>query len=151
MDEKKFNQAHEVYENGDYRTAFKLFLQAAEDGDVDAMNRIAIMYTCGEGVICDYDKSIEWEKKAIASGSTSALLNIGITYRIKGDIKLSKYWFEKSLDSGDGEAALQLAKLYLVSDKEIDRVKAYLSIAINSERMCEASIEEAKQLLLDLD
>ena len=151
MDEKKFNQAHEVYEKGDYRTAFQLFLPGAEDGNIDAMTRIAIMYTSGEGVICDYDKSIEWEKKAIASGSTSALLNIGITYRIKGDIKLSRYWFEKSLDSGDGEAALQLAKLYMVSDKEIDRIRVYLNIAINSECMCEASIEEAKQLLLDLD
>jgi TPR repeat protein len=69
---------------------------------------------------------------------------------MKGDIRKSKKWFEKAIKSGDGSAALQLAKLYMVSDKEKDTVKFYLKHAINNENMCEADIEEAEKLLSEM-
>jgi TPR repeat protein len=40
------------------------------------------------------------------------MVNLGITYRLKGDIRKSKAWFEKAIETGDGSAALELAKLY---------------------------------------
>lgn len=139
--------ADKAFEEGNYSEAFKLFTQCAKNGDTASMGRIATMYTCGEGVECDYDKAIEWELKAIDNGNTSMLLNIGITYRIKGDIRKAKYWFEKSLESGDAEAALQLAKLYMVSDNEEEKIKNYLEIVINDGNSIEISRDEAKEIL----
>jgi hypothetical protein len=108
------------------------------------------MYTCGEGINCDYDKAIEWELKAIEGGEVTALVNLGISYRIKGDIRKAKYWFERAIESGDGSGALELAKLYMVSPKEQERTIAYLNLAITSSNMCEADIEEAQELLSEL-
>ncbi|MFC5473458.1 tetratricopeptide repeat protein [Paraherbaspirillum soli] len=141
-----FLQADAAYDTGDLASAFNLFLQAAEKGNCDAMCRIALMYESGEGIACDIDKSIYWDLKAIDAGSTTSLLNLGITYRRLGNIRKAKYWFEKSLETGDGEAALELARLYSVSDKEIDTVKRYLNIAISSNSLSEASLEEAREL-----
>ncbi|MCW8930771.1 MAG: sel1 repeat family protein [Gammaproteobacteria bacterium] len=151
IEDELFVEADTAYEQGDLSRAFYLFSQGARNGDVDSMSRLASMYTCGEGVTCDYDKAIEWELNAVNKGSTSALLNIGISYRIKGDIKKAKYWFEKSLSNEDGEAALQLAKLYMVSDKENDKIKKYLNIAINNPNMTDDSLTEAKELLIKYD
>lgn len=116
-----FIKADSAHEKGDYGLALDLFMQCAKNGDVYAMERIASMYIGGEGVNCDYDKAIEWYLKALEGNCATALINIGITYRIKGDIKKSKYWLEKSFASGDAEAALLLAKLYMVSSKGLPK------------------------------
>ena len=150
-DDLLFNQADLAYEEGDFKTAFQLFLKAAQNNNVDAMSRIACMYGDGEGVNRSYELSIQWDMKAIEMGNTSSLINLAITYRACGDIKRAKYWFEKSLASGDGDAALELAKLYMVSDKETDKVREYLNIAINNDNIIEASVEEAKNLLAELE
>ena len=145
-----FLKGDELYEKGDFVGAFSAFMQAAKKGNTSCMMRVASMYTCGEGVNCDYNKAIEWELKAIDGGEITALVNLGISYRIKGDIRKAKYWFERAIEAGDGSGALELAKLYMVSPKEEERTIEYLNLAITSSKMCEADIEEAQELLSEL-
>ena len=146
-----FTKADSLHEDKSYKEAFSLFMEGAKLGDTSCMNRIACMYSSGEGVELNYDNALEWELKAIELGDLTAMTNAGITYRNKGEIVKSKEWFEKSLQNGDGSAAIQLAKLYMVSDKETEKVKQYLSIAIGHENMTESCIEEANELLLSLN
>ncbi|WP_339133399.1 MAG: tetratricopeptide repeat protein [Candidatus Electrothrix sp. GW3-4] len=145
-----FIEADKAYDEGDYVKAFELFNKAARMGDDSSMSRIALMYYSGDGVDVDIETSIEWDKKAVEAGSFTSLLNLAVTYRALGDIKKAKYWFEKSLAAGNGEAALQLAKLYMVSDKEVETVRKYLRIAIEHDNMYEESVDEAKLLLVTL-
>lgn len=142
-----FSQADEQYELGNFNAAFELFLKAAAQGDLSAMTRVACMYGDGEGTTRDYEKSIEWDLKAAEAGSETSMLNLAITYRALGDIRSAKEWFEKSLDAGNGEAALCLAKLYMVSDKEADKIQHYLNIAINHEAISDSSKDEAVDLI----
>lgn len=140
-------KACELYEEGDFTSAFNLFLAGANHGDPSCMLWVASMYTCGEGIECDYSKAEEWELRAVECGDISGMINLGITYRMKGNIRKSKEWFEKALEAGDGSAALELAKLYMVSAKETETVLQYLNQAISSGCMCESEIEEANTLL----
>ena len=111
------------------------------------MVMLGVMYGSGRGVEIDFKKSIEWDEKAAAAGSASALLNLGITYRTIGDSVKAKYWFEKSLDAGDVEAALHLAKLYMISELEVEKTNKYLHIIINSTDALEVTRDEAVELL----
>lgn len=140
----------ELFDGGNYLQAFNLYQEAANAGCAHSMLRLASMYTCGEGVACNYDKAIEWEHKAVAAGEPIALLNLGISYRIKGDIKSAKYWLEKAVAAGDGSGALNLAKLYMVSDKENTKITELLKFTINADNSCDSDIEEAQHLLLDI-
>lgn len=149
--ESLYLEADAEYEKGDLESAFNLFLASAKEGCFAAMTRVANMYTCGEGVACDYDKAIEWEKKATESGDTSTFINIAISYRIKGDMKLAKQWLEAALAAGDGEAALELAKLYMICDLERCKVVEYLRKVIESQNVCDASREETARLLTEYD
>ena len=142
-----FDAADLAYDNEDYLTAFSLFQQA---GDSDAMSRLAEMYESGVGVKRNVELSIFWDMRAISAGNKTSLLNIGITYRRLGDIKSAKMWFEKSYALGDAEAALELAKLFSISDKEIETVRFYLNEVISSECVTQDSIDEAKKLMRDL-
>lgn len=145
-----YEDATAAYERGHLNKAFKGFLAGAEAGDVDCMAMVAVMYGAGEGVRIDQQQSIAWDQKAIAAGSTLAFLNIAITYRCMGDMVNAMHWFERALEAGDAEAALQLAKLYMVSAHESERVRKYLGMAVASSTALDETREEARQLLAQL-
>lgn len=146
-DHNPYEDAMVAYDRGHLNKAFKLFLAGAQAADVDCMAMVAVMYGAGEGVRIDLHQSIEWDQKAIAAGSELAFLNIAITYRCMGDLVSARHWFERALESGDGEAALHLAKLYMVSDLEAATVSKYLHAAIDSKNAFEDTKMEARQLL----
>ncbi len=150
MDER-FVLADAAYERGQYGEAFAKFLALAEDGDLSGMARVACMYADGEGTERSRDKSLEWDLKAAALGGETSMFNLGITYRNSGDMREAKRWFEKCHSLGDGDASLELAKMYMISELEGERIRAYLLAAVQSSHVCEASREEAQQLLDGLD
>jgi TPR repeat protein len=150
MENSLFDEASAAYDNGNYEIAFALFLKLAQSGDVDAMTRIASMYGAGEGTSLDFEKSIEWDERAVKSGSITSLSNLGITYRMRGDARQAKLWFEKAIAAGDSEAALDLAKMYLISELETTRVKQYLGLVLAGENCSEAARDEAAEILRNL-
>ncbi len=145
-----FDEADELHDEGDFAAAFALFSKGAEDGDTSCMLRLALMYSNGEGVELDLDKTEEWELKAVEAGEPLAMLNLAMTCRINGDMRASKAWLEKALKAGFDEAALELAKLYMVSDKETAQVIYYLEIALAGDSMSEDDMEEADALLQEM-
>ena len=149
-DGKNFNHASSTYERGEFKLAFESFRDLAMEGDVDAMSMLATMYGSGEGVQYDFDQSVAWARKAAELGNYSSFINLGIAYRAKGDLRAAKAWFQKAFDVGDGEAALELAKLYLVSELETERVRQYLESAVAMGNLCEQSEEEVQSLLREL-
>ncbi len=140
-----------AYERGEFEQAFANFLHLAEAGDLNGMARVACMYGDGEGTPRSREKSVEWDLKAAALGSTTSMFNLGITYRNAGNSREARRWFERLHEGGDGDASLELAKMYMVSDLEGERVKAYLRAAMQSSNVCDASKEEARELLNDLE
>jgi TPR repeat protein len=146
-----FELGDALEDQGRLEEAFAEFTAGAEAGDASCMTRLALLYSLGKGVnCCDYDKAIEWETKAHAAGYPMALFNLGITYRIKGDLLQAKTCFERALAEGDNSAALELAKLYLVSPKETETVKRYLSQVITDNSLCESEREAARKLLSEI-
>ena len=146
-----FLKADKHHEKKNFSLAYEYFLQAAKQGDSGSMSRLACMYSHAEGVPLDYNKAIEWDLKAISQGEISSMFNLAITYRIIGELIQSKHWFEKSLDSGNGEAALALAKLYMISSNEFENIRRYLQIASEHKWICEESRIEAIKLLSDFE
>lgn len=145
-----FAQADKLFDKKKYKSAFKMFLLLSEAGDTHSMSRLANMYFSGQGVEHDVEKSIVWDIKAAQLGNSVSCLNLGVTFRSIGDIRQSKKWFELALEAGHGEAAIELAKMYLISELEIDRAKTYLNIALSGKSLSEDSRNEATELLDNL-
>lgn len=149
MDEQ-FLSADAAYERGDLEEAFAGFLRLAQEGDLNGMSRVACLYADGEGTARSREKSLEWDSKAAALGSTTSMFNLAITHRNAGNYREARRWFERLHADGDGDASLELAKMYLISDLEGEQVKAYLLAAVQSSHVCEASRQEARALLVEL-
>ena len=143
-----FQRGDALEEQGFFEQAFEEFSAGANAGDASCMTRLALLYTLGKGVdCCDFDKAIEWETKAHEAGGSVAQFNLGITYRMKGNLLEARACFEKALSAGDNSAALELAKLFIVSPREVETVRAYLGLVLADESLCDSDHEEARALL----
>jgi TPR repeat protein len=110
-------EALEVEANGDVVTALTMFMEGAALGDGGAMNAVGLAYDSGAGVEKNKETAIVWFKKAWRTEKQSYLcINIALTYAQLGRHRPAMYWWRKALATGDGTAALSLAK-YLMKSK----------------------------------
>lgn len=148
--DKHEEQALDHYWKSEYAEALPLFIQAAEAGHADAMMMLAHLHDDGLGVAPDWERSYEWAQRAIAAGSVTAWMNLGVSHRRRGEIRAARDCFQAAMERGDGDAALELANLYLVSDLEIPRVVKLLQVVLDSANVTLESREQAQALLLEL-
>ena len=147
-----FDRANEEWDAGNLKEAFSLFGEAAHQGEIYAFNSIGYFFDSGLGLTANFDKALFWYKKAARAGDVLAWSNIGILYLNHGNERQAKYWLAKAVGNGDGDAALELARMFLrkKSNKGLAIGKEYLEAAIRSESVTECSRDEAKNLLSSL-
>ena len=64
----------------DEEKAFKLYLEAAEDGYIPAMHEVAQCYERGDGVDRDEEKAFKWYLKAAESYDVAAISEVAERY-----------------------------------------------------------------------
>ena len=93
---------------------FDSLLDIAMDGNLDAMERVAIAYLNGDGnVEEDPAQAVHWFTKLAEADDATAQFNLALHYAkghgIDKDFEKALYWFEKAADNGD-EDALDMVK-----------------------------------------
>ena len=146
-----FEKADALYDSGRFNDAFKMFVELCNAGDAASCSRVAIMYGDGRGVEYDFEKSVEWDLRALELGNVSSLLNLGVTFRTHGAAREARKYFERAIAAGDGDAMLELAKLLDVSDFETANVLRLLRLMLESDSVTEGSREEASSLVTEIE
>ncbi len=99
-----------------YAEAMHWFQLAADKGNDEAMNDIAIMYESGLGVTRNYDKSLYWRRLAAEKGNNAAMFGIGSMYvdglGVKQDYAEAMRWYRKAADAGNDIAFSFLGRGY---------------------------------------
>lgn len=146
-------RAYEEWEAGNLEKAFDLFKCAAERDDGIAQQNLGYFFDEGIGVKADKKKAEFWYTKAAQNGHTSAYMNIAILRIEEGEFVLAGDLLGKAIAFGDGNAALNLAKLYLDGSlpSKNDEARKNLEFVLNSELVTEAAVEEAQELLDKFD
>lgn len=89
--------------------SFEEKLEAAEDGDEDAMQAVAMIYLNGdEDVEPDPVKALYWLEKSAEEGNSSSAFNAGLFYA-KGygterNLEKAAEWMERAAEEGDEDA-----------------------------------------------
>jgi hypothetical protein len=92
-----------MYHNGggkahprDYEEAMKWLRLAADQGNVEAEDRVGLMYYLGEGVPQDYAEAVRWYKTAANKGNAHAQWQLVDMYQkgigVPRDLEESKRW-----------------------------------------------------------
>ena len=75
-----YKEAIKYRDKGEHELAFGMFLNAANEGHLEAQFSLAYSYNIGRGTAIDYAKAFEWYKKAAMSGHLVAMNNLVILY-----------------------------------------------------------------------
>lgn len=86
-------------------------IEAAEEGDEDAMESLAMMYLNGDEdkeVEANAEKAVYWFRKMAEAGNSNGMFNLGLHYAkgygLERDFKQAAYWMEKAAEAGDDDA-----------------------------------------------
>lgn len=69
-----------AYDRADYKTALKIWLPAAEEGDADAQNTVGEIFEQGLGTQSNFEVAALWYRKAAVQGHKGAQFNLGTLY-----------------------------------------------------------------------
>jgi uncharacterized protein len=109
-----FTRANALWENRRNKEALQLFTRAAQLGSASAKHNVGYFYDEGIGTKKDFSRALSWYKKAWRSDRQSGTcINIAKLYESRKQPRLAIAWLSKAVGQNDGDAALELAKLYL--------------------------------------
>ncbi|MEX1667715.1 caspase family protein [Zhongshania guokunii] len=69
-----------AYDRADYKTALKIWLPTAEQGDAEAQLAVGEIFEKGLGTEPNYEAAVLWYQKAAIQGNKSAQFNLGTMY-----------------------------------------------------------------------
>jgi TPR repeat protein len=144
---RSFAVACDLWQRGRVRAAFSKFLDLARRGDVSAQVNLAHFYSEGLASPKDTKQARVWSLRAFRGGAVHAATNLGINYWSEGKLVLAEKWLIKAAEQGDGDAWLELARLYLFAFADGRKSRAAARRVLAAENVTEHSRAVAKALL----
>jgi TPR repeat protein len=89
--------------------------EAAEQGDVEAMNSLGVLFAANARVASDYSMALYWFQRAVDAGSVSAMHNMAHMYLrglgVARDYANAFRWFRRAADGGNASAMHSVAAM----------------------------------------
>lgn len=152
--EQLFEDAELKEERGDLAGAFKSHLAAAQLGNILSQLAVGNFYANGSGVPRSFEDAAQWYRKAYRNGVSAAAINLSIELQDQGNIRGAIDWLKRAVDMNDGEAVLQLARIYLDrprgKEKAIELLRKTQTLKRYAE-ISEQSQEDAAELLSSIE
>jgi TPR repeat protein len=106
--------AKDLYEAENYDAAFPRFQRIAEDGSVEAMGYLGVMYLHGQGTDPNRSLAELWLREAVEKKRDArAMHGLGTWYELDHRYYLAKHWYEAAVkERGFVPAMSSLAGLY---------------------------------------
>jgi hypothetical protein len=110
------DNAFEALHKKDYKKAYSLFLQAANAGNAEAQDNLAILIREGKGTSKNLTDAVSWLRKSAEQGYADAQYQLGNMYEFGKGLEQSYQeaarWYLKSAKQGHASAQTNLAVLY---------------------------------------
>lgn len=147
-----FIDADKYEEKRNFRAAFECYLSAAKLGDTGCQVNLGNYYSWGRGTRKSLEKAAYWYKKAYRGGEASGAHNLAIDRRNQGDLRSAIFWFKKAVAMDDGDAHIELAKIYAPNrggrKKAIELLRR--TLRLRRVNISQAGREEADSLLQEI-
>jgi Caspase domain/Sel1 repeat len=141
-----------AYDRADYKTALKVWMEAAQQGDPKAQAYVGEIYEKGLGVAPDYGAAAQWYRRAAERGYAPAAFNLGVLYEnglgVPKDAKAAAEWYKRgsgslSFDVGPGASGAQTRQL----EAELERVRRELQAKQADLDSARRGLEEGRRSL----
>jgi TPR repeat protein/Flp pilus assembly protein TadD len=101
------------------------YMTAAEMGDPDSQNNLALLYLNGEeGYERDVEKAAYWFRRAAENGNIDAQNNLGLLYLdsqgAEKNLQEAEFWLQKAAEAGNAEAQSNLGQMYYFEENHLE-------------------------------
>ena len=114
---ESFEDGLKAYDEGDYVTAFEIWLPLAEQGSAKAQTMIGAMYAGGLGAQKNYSKAVRWSRMAAEQGVPRAQFTLGMMYQqghgVPQDYGEAARLYRMAAEQGDASAQYNLGVFYM--------------------------------------
>jgi TPR repeat protein len=128
--------------------AFLCLVEAAHLGHGLSQINLGNFYSSGKGTMVNKREASRWYREAFKGGYREGALNLAIDRKNEGRLKSAIIWLKKAVAMHDGEASVELAKLYLTSKRRRAEARQLLrdATSMSSSDISEDTREEAHRL-----
>ena len=150
--ESLFLEAEQYEEKGDFENAFHRLLAAAQLGHRMSQLNLGNFYASGTGVRRNLEKAAHWYKKVYKNGDSDGALNLAIDRKNEGRGRSEVIWFKKAVAMNNGDACIELAKIYNArrSGQEAAAELLRRALRMNRDDISDDAKEKAKSLLKEM-
>ncbi|WP_347990344.1 tetratricopeptide repeat protein [Methylomonas sp. AM2-LC] len=116
--EKSISQLKQTAKPGhiDAQNDLGILFLAAEQGDVKGQCNLGNMYLDGQGIAQNYQKAVEWYRKAAEQGDANGQNSLGFVYTngygVTQDNQKAVEWFRKAAEQGNAKGQYNLGVMY---------------------------------------
>ena len=118
-----------AFDRSDYKTALKVWMEAAEGGDAQAQTNVGEIFEKGLGTEPNYEAALIWYRKAAAQGNTRAQFNLGTLYETGQGVPQDKLqalnWYRQAWGVAADDIMFSSA-----AEREQDKLRAALDQSI---------------------
>ena len=111
--EALFIKAYHAEEKGMLEDAAQFLLRAANLEHEGAQVNLGNCFSWGQDVPQSDLKAAYWYKRAYKNGRDTGAFNIALDKLKEGNTRAGVFWLKRAVEMNSGEAALELAKIYL--------------------------------------
>ena len=133
-----------AWDRADYKTALKVWLPAAEAGDLEAMNHVGEIFEQGLGTEPNYEIALLWYERAAKAGFKAAQVNLATLYEtgrgVARDPVTAINWYRKAWGVPEGEQLLSAAEV----SERVEETEARLA-NVSAEKETLALLAESAQ------
>ena len=108
-----FRDAERKEDRGDFRGAFESHLAAARLGNVLSQLAVGNFYSTGRGVKRNAQEAARWYMKVYRNGVSAGAVNLSVDLQNQGNMRGAIAWLKRAAAMNDGDACVQLARIYL--------------------------------------
>lgn len=147
------SRGSQALRDGDSEKAYRLFSQAAKNGDRVGQYGMGVLYFQGKGVPADLQESTRWFRLAAENGYAPAQYNLGNAFLhgrgVKKDLQAAEIWWQKAARQGYARAQYNLGSLLLrTSNNKQERIEQGIAWYRSA---AERGFDKAENKLTELD
>lgn len=106
------DEGQTAYDEGDEKTAAKIWQKACESGEAHGCIRLGFLYQSGKGVEQNDAKAGKFYQKACDTGELSSCDSLASLYQNSGEHAKAAAIFERACEKGFGLSCYNLAQIY---------------------------------------
>ncbi len=100
-----------AFDRADYKTALRVWLPAAEEGDPEAQNAVGEIFERGLGTVPNEELAAVWYRRAAEQGYKAAQVNLAMLYEagrgVPRDQRIAMNWYRRAWGISDDELVLR--------------------------------------------